>query len=132
MERTFPALKEKLPEVTQFIEEELERLDCPMREMMQISVAVEEIFVNIASYSYPNLDGSAKISFNAGNNGITISFYDNGVPFNPLDRQDPNVAEKAEDDSIGGLGIFMVKKTMDNVSYKYEDGSNVLTICKTW
>lgn len=132
MEKTFPALKEQLPAVTAFIEEELEKLDCPMRETMQISVAVEEIFINIASYAYPNLDGSAKITFDAGENGITISFHDKGVPFDPLERRDPDVEKKAEDDSIGGLGIFMVKKTMDNVEYKYEDGCNVLTICKTW
>lgn len=132
MERTFPALKEQLPLVTQFIEEELEKLDCPARETMQISIAVEEIFINIASYAFPNLDGSARITFDAGDKGITISFRDKGVPFNPLERKDPDVEEKAEDDSVGGLGIFMVKKTMDNVEYKYENGCNVLTIRKTW
>lgn len=132
MEKTFPALKEQLPEVTKFIEDELESLDCPMRETMQISIAVEEIFINIASYSYPNLDGSAKITFDAGNSGITISFCDNGVPFNPLERKDPDVDKKAEDDTIGGLGIYMVKQTMDNVEYRYENGYNILTIRKTW
>lgn len=132
MERTFPALREEMPHVSEFIEGELERLECPMREMMQISVAVEEIFINIASYAYPNEDGSAKITFETTDNGIEITFTDDGLPFNPLEMKDPNVVEKAEDDSIGGLGIFMVKKTMDNVRYEHVDGSNVLRICKTW
>lgn len=132
MEKTFPARRDEMPNVTAFVEEILESLDCPMREMMQISVAVEEIFINIASYAYPNVDGSTKITIESSDHGIEIAFIDKGVPFNPLEMKDPDVEAKAEDDSIGGLGIFMVKQTMDKVAYEYAENSNVLRIKKTW
>ena len=132
MKKTFKANKDSLPEVTEFVEDVLESLDCPMRETMQISVAVEEIFVNIASYAYPDTAGDADVTIESTDNNIIISFEDSGVPFNPLDKEDPDVAAKAEGDSIGGLGIYMVKKTMDNVEYRYENHHNLLVISKNW
>ena len=123
---------QKLDEVMAFIDEELEKHDTSMKVQMQIDVAVEEIFVNIAHYAYEDKNGSAQISIDFKENPTTviISFSDQGIPFNPLDKEDPDTELSAEERQIGGLGIFIVKKSMDNVSYEYKDGCNIFTIEK--
>ncbi len=123
------ALIENLDQVMAFIEEELEESECPMKLVMQVNVAVEEIFVNIAHYAYNPEVGGAVIRISAGEE-IAIEFEDKGKPYNPLAKADPNVALSAEEREIGGLGIFMVKKIMDAVEYRYEDGKNILVIKK--
>lgn len=130
-ERTFPADSAVLPEVMSFVEEELEKIDCSMKASMQITVSVEEIFVNIANYAYGSEKGEAKIAIDEENGKVIISFVDNGTPFNPLEREAPDITLSAQERSIGGLGIFMVRKTMDDVSYEYKDGRNIFTISKS-
>jgi anti-sigma regulatory factor (Ser/Thr protein kinase) len=95
----------------------------------QLAIAVEEIFVNIAHYSY---NGSGEAVITAENDGVqlSITFEDKGVPYNPLKKDDPDITASAEDREIGGLGIFMVKKLMDGMEYNYVDGKNILTIHK--
>lgn len=118
--------------VTEFIEKHLESIDCPLKVQMQISVAIDEIFSNIAYYAYAPMTGDAIIGFKASGEPTTIeiTFKDNGVPFNPLERDDPDTTASADERTIGGLGIFMVKKSMDDVTYEYKDEQNVLTIKK--
>ena len=131
---TVPATLEQLPHVQAFIEGELEANDCPMKAIMQISIAAEEIFVNIAHYAYhPEQGGTATIRCCVGGSPlqVTIQFLDNGKPFNPLDKEDADTTLSAEERNIGGLGILMVKKSMDAVDYLYEDGKNILTIKKS-
>lgn len=131
-EKVFTAKKETLPEVMAFTEECLESFDCPMKSSMGICVAVEEMFVNIASYAYPDGDGNASLSFGFDENErlMTLIIKDNGVPFNPLERAEPDITLSADEREIGGLGIFITKKTMDTVSYTYENGNNILTMTK--
>ncbi len=126
------ATKENLLEVSAFVEGYLEKLDCPMKTMMQISVAVEEIYINIASYAYGDSIGMAEILIDHDQalNSVSITFKDSGVFFDPLAKEDPDITLSAEERAVGGLGIFMVKKSMDDMKYKYEDGKNVLTIVK--
>ena len=124
------AKKENLLRVLSFVDEKLEESGCPMKTQMQIDVAVEELFVNIASYAYTPGTGDAVIMMKTGEEGITIEFRDRGKPFDPLAKEDPDVTLSAEERQIGGLGIFMVKKSMDEVSYSYENGENILTIRK--
>ena len=124
------AKKDNLGQVLRFIEQELEAADCSIKAQTQISVAVEEIFINIASYAYAPDTGEAVITAGIDGDSITIGFRDKGVPFDPLARTDPDVTLSAEERRIGGLGIFMVKKTMDEVRYRYEGGENILTIRK--
>ncbi|SCY65875.1 ATP-binding protein [Butyrivibrio sp. INlla14] len=126
------ATKENLLEVSAFVEGYLEKLDCPMKTMMQISVAVEEIYINIASYAYGDSIGMAEILIDHDQalNSVSITFKDSGVFYDPLAKEDPDITLSAEERAIGGLGIFMVKKSMDDMKYKYEDGKNVLTIVK--
>ena len=109
----------------------LEKTNCPMRVKMQIELAVEEAFVNVANYAYGDKVGKARIRF-ANDNGITITLMDQGTPYDPLKREDPDVSLPAEVRPIGGLGVYMVKKTMDEVGYEYADGWNVLRMRKSY
>ena len=126
------ALTDNLPEVLAFVDEQLESAGCPMKVQMQIDIAVEEIFVNISHYAYGDGSGTAKLRFENTGSGAAITFIDSGVPYDPLAKADPDITLSAEEREIGGLGIFMVKKTMDDVSYKYIDGHNILTLKKGW
>ena len=131
-EKVFSARNDALPEVMAFTEECLESFECPMKTSMAISVAVEEIFVNIASYAYSDGTGEASIRFDFDENErlMTLVISDEGIPFNPLEREEPDITLSAADRDIGGLGIFITKKTMDTVSYKNENGRNILTMTK--
>lgn len=130
--KIIPAKTECLDEVLAFVEEQLEEYECPMKIRIQISVAVEEIFVNIAHYAYEKGEGDASIQVEAAGEPlqVTITFSDGGIPYNPLSRAEPDITLSAEERGIGGLGIYLVKKSMDDVVYEYRDGKNVLTIKK--
>jgi len=123
------AILENLDTVTDFINAELEEIDCPMKLQMQIAVAVEEIFVNIANYAYNPEVGGVTIRISVGDE-VTIEFEDKGKPYNPLEKDDPDITLSAEERDIGGLGIFMVKKSMDAVEYRHADNKNLLIIRK--
>ncbi len=124
------AATENLDEVMSFITEQLEAVDCPMKTQMQIEVAVEELFVNIAHYAYAPDTGTAKIRTEITADTAEITFIDSGVQYDPLAKPDPDVTLSAAERQIGGLGIYMVKKSMDDVRYEYKDGQNILTITK--
>ena len=130
-ELTVKADVKELNNVLAFIEGILESVNCPMKVQMQIDVAVEEIFVNIASYAYPDKDGDAKITVETCSDSVKITFEDRGIRYDPLQNDDPDVTLPTSERPIGGLGVYMVKKTMDSVSYEYADGSNRLTITKS-
>ena len=126
------ATLDRLTDVMSFIDGILECLDCPMRAQMQIDVAVEEIYVNIASYAYTPGTGPAclQVELREDPRTLLITFIDSGVPYDPLAKPDPDISLPASERQIGGLGIFMVKKTMDDMIYEYRDGQNVLTLVK--
>ena len=120
---TVEAKIENVDKVTEFVNEVLEDKECPLKVQMQLDVAIDEIFGNIAYYAYGKGSGNATIQIEMEDNPpkITLIFIDQGIPYNPLD---------IEDREIGGLGIFLVKKTMDELSYEYVDGQNILTMKK--
>ena len=126
------ALKENLGEVSAFVDSHLEEIDCPIKAQMQLDIAVEELFVNIANYAYTPDTGKAtiRLEINEEPLSVSITFIDNGVPYDPLAKADPDITLSAEERAIGGLGIFMVKKSMDDMFYEYKDSQNVLTIVK--
>ncbi len=128
------ARADNLNEVLRFLEEHLERWDCPMKVQAKLSIAVEEIYVNIASYAYGGKPGRALIRLKKTRDpeGVCVTFMDEGVPFDPLARPDPDVTLAAADRSIGGLGIYIVKKSMDEVRYEYRDNCNILTLKKNF
>ena len=129
-EMTVEATLENIPAVTAFVDERLEALDCPMKAQMQIDVAIDELFSNIARYAYDPVTGPATVRVDQEPRAVRITFIDHGKPYDPLAKADPDVTLSAEDRQIGGLGIFMVKKTMDDVQYEYKDGQNILTVEK--
>lgn len=130
--KTFPAKVEALSDVLGFVDEILESYECPMKTQTAICVAIEEVFVNIAHYAYGENEGDMTlgIGFNAESHEITFRMIDKGTPFDPLKKPDPDITLSADDREIGGLGIFITKKTMDSVTYVYENGENILTMIK--
>ena len=132
-ERVFPADVDALPEVQGFLEGLLEQLACPMKTQIAVSVAIEEIFVNIAHYAYPEGGGTAEVgfAFDPESRTATFVFRDQGIPFDPLQQELPDLTLSVEERGIGGLGILITRKTMDSVTYRYENGENVLTMQKT-
>ena len=136
---TVDAQVARLEEALSFVEEMLEEYDCPMKTMTQILISVEEIFVNVANYGYPKgktgtctfvmevtdaAEGAKKM--------IRLCISDEGIPFNPLKKEDPDITLSAEERDIGGLGIWMIKQSMDRVEYRYENNQNQLWIEKAW
>ena len=130
--KTFPAKIEALSDVLGFVDQTLESYECPMKIQMAICVAIEEVFVNVAHYAYGGGEGDMTlgIGFDKSNRNVTFRMADKGVPFDPLAKPDPDITLSAEDREIGGLGIFITKKTMDTVTYAYENGENILTMTK--
>ena len=126
------AVTENLVYVQDFMEQRITAAGCSAEAKMQISIAVEEIFVNIINYAYHPKKGSATIRAEVSSAPVTvtITFTDRGVPYDPLAKEDPDITLSAQERQIGGLGIFMTKKLMDNVTYEYKDGRNILTLKK--
>ena len=131
-ELTLKATMENIPEATAFIDAELAGLECPVRTQRVIDVAVDELFGNVARYAYAPGTGDVTIRFayEQETGMASVTFLDSGVPFDPLARTEPDVSLPAEERQIGGLGIFLVKKTMDGFEYRYENGMNQVTIKK--
>lgn len=132
-ELAIEATVENIGKVTAFVDEQLEAIGCPIKAQMQIDIAIDELFGNIAHYAYNPEIGSATVRVEVEEDplAVRITFIDDGKPYDPLAREDPDVTLSAEEREIGGLGIYIVKKSMDNVSYEYKDGQNILRILKT-
>ena len=143
------AVLDNLSKVLESVDAQLDAADCSPKIRMQIDIAVEELFVNIANYAYVPDTGDADIlieitdscpipedcqedisDIDRSGNWLRVTLSDSGTPFNPLLKEDPDVTLSAQDRRIGGLGIFMVKKSMDYMYYEFKDGKNNISICK--
>ena len=133
-ELTIEATPENVDKVIEFVDEMLEEYGCGMKEQMAIDVAVDELFANIAHYAYNPETGYATVKVEVVEDplSVEITFVDNGKPYDPLAKADPDTTQSIEDREIGGMGILIVKKSMDAVDYEYKDGKNILTIKKTF
>ena len=132
MTLTLEATIDNLDRVLAFLDEQLEANGCPMRTQFEIDVAAEELFVNVANYAYGSGHGMVRVEvrFVENSRAVEICFADTGMPYNPLEREDPDITLPADKREIGGLGIFMVKKSMDGLFYEFVDGENRTTIRK--
>ena len=132
LNKVFPATDDALDDITAYLEEKLEEYGASMKTVMQLSVVLEEIFVNVAHYAYEGETGEVVfgLEFDEADRTLTMQFTDGGKYFDPLKKSDPDITLSAEERDIGGLGIFMVKKTMDSVEYEYRDQKNILTLKK--
>jgi anti-sigma regulatory factor (Ser/Thr protein kinase) len=131
-ELTLEATIENVETVTRFVEEQLEEVECSAKARMQINLAIDELFSNIANYAYNPETGPATVRVEVTKEPleVLITFIDEGVAYDPLAKDDPDITLSAEERKIGGLGIFLVKKSMDEVNYEYENGRNILSIRK--
>lgn len=131
-ELKIPALVENIEKVTEFLNEYLESLNCPLKIQMKIAIVIDEIFSNISYYAYGEEKGEATIRIEKmeNPNGVQITFFDQGMPYNPLKADEPDTSLPADERQIGGMGILMVKNIMDEISYEYADGQNVLKMFK--
>ncbi len=131
-ELTIDATVQNIEKVTAFVDEQLAQLNCPLKAQMQIDIAIDELFGNIAHYAYNPKTGSATVRIDVLEDplSVVVTFIDNGKAYDPLAREDPDISLTAQEREIGGLGIFMVKKCMDEISYEYKDGQNILCIKK--
>lgn len=130
IEKSFEAKTENLSQVLEFLEGELEKYNCDMKITTSLSIAIEELFVNVALYAYPGGVGQVTLKLDLKDKDLLMILVDKGIEFDPLSKKDPDITLKAEDREIGGLGIFMVKKTMDDMSYERKDNMNILTMKK--
>ena len=132
-ELTIEALTENLQAVLDFVDAELDAVSCPVQMKNPLDLAVEELYLNISTYSYDTEIGTATVRIEVEEDPIRVvlTFVDQGIPFDPLAKPDPTFEEAIEDRPIGGLGIFMVKNSMDEVHYEYRDGQNILTLRKS-
>ena len=131
-EINLPAKIENITAAQDFLHEHIDKFGCPFGLVMQLEIAIEEIFTNISSYAYGDDTGMAIVGIETTDDppSVSITFTDSGTPYDPLKKEDPDITLGIEDRPIGGLGIFMVKETMDDMSYEYKDGKNILTIKK--
>ena len=131
-EVTVKADRKNLLAVQAFIDKELEAADYPIATQITIDVAVEELFVNVADYAYGKKTGNVTVQVTLQEEPLAaeITFIDSGKQYDPLAKPDPDVTVAAKDRKKGGLGIFMVKNSMDDMKYEYKDGKNILTIKK--
>ena len=132
-ELTLEATNDNLQAVLDFVDEKLGGIACSPKAKMQMEIAVEEVFVNIANYAYAPDKGSATVRVEVTKDPVTvcITFIDRGMPYDPLKKDDPDITLSAEEREIGGLGIFMTKQMVDDVTYEYKEGQNILTLKKT-
>ena len=127
--RIFKADVAELDNLFEYSSRLLKILEFTSREITLINTALEEIFVNVAKYAY-DASGTVEVSLTNDKSRVIFVFKDSGKPFNPLNREDPNINASSDEREIGGLGIFMVKKIMDEVHYEYKDNHNILTLIK--
>lgn len=131
-ELTVDAVLDSIPVITDFVDSQLEQFGCPMKAQAQIDIAIDELFSNIVHYAYHPEVGPATVRVEVLEDplSVVITFIDQGVPYDPLSRADPDVTLSAEKREIGGLGIYIVKKNMNEITYEYKDGRNILRIRK--
>lgn len=129
---TVDATVDNLQQIIDFATEQLEARDCPMKVVMQMELVIEEIFVNISSYAYHPEIGAATfcVEFEENPPAVLMTFIDGGKPYNPLEKTDPDTTLDIDERDVGGLGIFLVKKNVDEISYKFDDGKNILNMKK--
>jgi len=131
-EHIYEASASELPRVQEYVHEEVKDVGLSDTDLSMIKVCVDEVFANIASYAYPDREGSVKVVTDFKDGTFKLQFIDSGIPFNPLLKEDPDIEMSAEDREIGGLGILITKTYFDHMEYEYSGNQNILTLYKTW
>ncbi len=131
-EITLTAEPKNTDQVIDFVDAQLADINCSVKIRRQIDIAIDELFSNVANYAYAPETGSATVRVEVEDDplAVIITFMDGGIPYDPLKKADPDTTLSADERSIGGLGVFLVKQYMDDISYEYRDGKNILRIKK--
>ena len=131
-EITVDATIDNVQTITDFVDERLEEMNCPVKAQMQLNIVIDELCSNVARYAYSDRTGKVTVSVDTVDKPMKVwlTFIDEGIPYNPLAKEDPDITLSAEERKLGGLGIYMVKKMMDEFRYEYKDGKNIVTVCK--
>lgn len=131
-EITVDATIDNVQTITDFVDERLEEMNCPVKAQMQLNIVIDELCSNVARYAYSDKTGKVTVSVDTVDKPMKVwlTFTDEGVPYNPLAKEDPDITLSVEERKLGGLGIYMVKKMMDEFRYEYKDGKNIVTVCK--
>ncbi len=132
-QRTYPAELDSLEDMLEFINEVMVQLGADRERLFKVRLAAEELLVNIIHYAYPDSHGELSIDCSKaeqGEPGVFIEIRDAGIPFNILEKQEPDITQPMEDREIGGLGIFLTRQVMDEISYEREDGQNIVRMVK--
>lgn len=136
VEKRYPACDDSLTDAISFVEEELSKINCSEEQLMQVTMCLEEMFVNVAHYAYvddiENGIGEVVLQVDVDKKSLEISLIDKGKPFNPLAKKDPDIDKPLEERPVGGLGIYMVKKCMDEVEYTRDDNKNIFVMKKNF
>ena len=133
-EITVDATIDNVQTITDFVDERLEEMNCPVKAQMQLNIVIDELCSNVARYAYSDKTGKVTVSVDTVDKPMKVwlTFTDEGVPYNPLAKEDPDITLSADEREIGGLGIYMVKNIMDTVSYEYKQQENIVTMIKKW
>jgi len=121
---------ENISVITNFVNDELDKYNCPEKEKIKVDIVIDELVTNVSKYAYGEETGMITVQIEMAENNICMAFIDSGIPYNPLERAEPDVTLSVDDRPIGGLGIYLVKKLMDDITYEYADGKNILKIKK--
>ena len=127
---TIPACIQHLGDLLDFLSEQMDAAGIGAAQKHAIAIVAEEVFVNISSYAYAPGEGDTTVSMDIGADSIALEFSDSGKPYDPLSHEDPDTALSTDEREIGGLGILIVKKMMDQVEYRHEGGRNILSLIK--
>ncbi len=131
-EITIDAKVENVELAIDFVGEKTENLPFNVKDKHMLEIAVDEIVSNVARYAYDGKEGKVTLKFDSDDRGISITVIDSGIPYDPLEKEDPDITLTAEERGIGGYGIFIVKKVMDEISYEYKDNKNIFTMKKNY
>ena len=127
---TFDATLENVDKALNFINDKITDIPFKDKDRHHIDIAVDEIISNVARYAYGEETGKVSLKIEYDDTGLIITVEDRGVQYNPLEKEDPDITLSADERGIGGYGIFIVKKVMDDVSYEYKDGKNIFKMRK--
>jgi serine/threonine-protein kinase RsbW len=134
MDKTFELIIdsniEKIPEVSALLGEEMQTFGFGSEEILDTQLAVEEAIINVINHGYKNPGGEIIVSCRISTDCIKVQITDAAPRFDPLSVPEPELDSTLEDRGVGGLGVFLIRRVMDEISYRYENGKNILVLIK--
>lgn len=124
----FPARVESIPEISDYVSQRAEQAALHPKQIVHLQVAIDEVVANICLYAYQQPPGELTVRVASGQGRFAVDFVDEGVPFDPLTAEEPEISADIADRDVGGLGIFLVRRLIDEVHYRRDGSRNILTL----